>query len=88
MQKTLNALMSGEPAQPEQVSQVVEKLMKGELDPAFGAAFLCLQMRNGIDGDQLKAALDVMMQFAATIKIDADDAVDNCGTGGDGSTLR
>ncbi len=86
MKEIMMDLLNGAPASPEQVATVVDTLMKGELDPVFGGAFLALQIRNGIDGDQLKAARDVMMDYAKTIDIDDDGAVDNCGTGGDGGT--
>ena len=84
MKEILNHLLTGEPATPQHVTDVISLLMAGELDPVYAGAFLALQMRNGINGDQLKAALDVMMNFANTIDIKDKNAVDNCGTGGDG----
>ncbi len=84
MREILQRLMQGEPARPDDVAQVMDKLMAGELDPAFSGAFLCMQISNGIDADQLKAALDVMLRYATTIQTDDKHAIDNCGTGGDG----
>ncbi|MDJ0836121.1 MAG: anthranilate phosphoribosyltransferase [Acidobacteriota bacterium] len=86
MKKILQRLMAGEPASPDDVTQVMDKLMAGELDPIYAGAFLCLQMRNEIDGDQLKAALEVMLRYATTISVKDPEAIDNCGTGGDGGS--
>jgi len=86
MKELMKRLLEGMPPSPEDVTTVVDTLMRGELDPIFGGAFLALQMRNGIDGDQLKAALDAMMDHARRIEIKDAEAVDNCGTGGDGGT--
>lgn len=84
MKQILNDLMEGIPATPDQVTKVIDQLMAGELDPAYGGAFLTLQMRNEIDAGQLEAALKVMMRYAKAIQIEDENAVDNCGTGGDG----
>jgi len=86
MREILQRLMQAEPAQPDDVTRVMDMLMAGELDPALSGAFLCLQMRNGIDADQLKAALDVMLRYATTIAVNDKNAIDNCGTGGDGGS--
>lgn len=86
MKEILQRLMAGEPARPADVTEVMDKLMSGALDPIYAGSFLTLQMRNGIDGDQLKAALEVMLQYATTIKVNDGEAVDNCGTGGDGGS--
>ena len=86
MKEILNQLMAGEPATPQQVTLVMDKLMSGDLDPTYGGAFLTLQMRNGIDGPQLQAALEVMLRYARNIDIKDENAVDNCGTGGDGGS--
>lgn len=84
MKQILSDLIAGEPAQPEQVSEVVDRLMSGSLDPALAGAFLSLQMRNGISAPQLSAALEVLMRYAETLALEDLNAVDNCGTGGDG----
>ncbi len=84
MKQLLSGLIAGEPARPEQVTEVVDRLMSGTLDPAAAGAFLTLQMRNGISAPQLAAALEVMLRYAETLELSDSAAVDNCGTGGDG----
>lgn len=84
MKEYLQSLVLGEPAKPEAVTAMMTQLMAGNLDPAIAGAFLTLQMRNGIDGRQLKAALEVMLSHARQIAIRDTSAIDNCGTGGDG----
>ena len=86
MKDILKEMLPGKPADPDQVTRIMDQLMAGSLDPVYAGAFLVLQMRNGMDSAQLKAALDVMMKYAHTIKLKDDLAVDNCGTGGDGGT--
>ena len=86
VKRILQNLIEGAPATPEQVTRVMDLLMAGELDPTWGGTFLALQIRNGIDGEQLAAALDVMMRYAARISVKSDEAIDNCGTGGDHGT--
>lgn len=84
MKQALQHLLAGHQAKPDDVSAVMAKLMAGEADPIAVGSFLTLQARNGIDGSQLNAALEVMLSFARTIEIQDRDAIDNCGTGGDG----
>jgi len=86
MKKILQRLIAGEPASAEDVGIVMDELMRGALDPIYGGAFLTLQMRNGVDGDQLQAALEVMLRYATLIELNDKDAIDNCGTGGDGGS--
>jgi anthranilate phosphoribosyltransferase len=87
LKELLNPLIDGHPASANSVHSVFDKLMAGTLDPAIAGAFLTLQIRNGIDAAQLKAALDVMMKYATTVELDDLNAIDNCGTGGDGGGL-
>ncbi len=84
MKQILAHLIKGQPATPEQVAEVMDLFMSGAIDPHAAAAFLTLQMRNGIDGPQLRAALDVMMRYALRFSLSDAQAVDTCGTGGDG----
>ena len=84
MKEALVKLMDGQPASLEAVRTMMGELMQGAIDPIAAGAFLTLQARNGIDGQQLNAALDVMLKFAQRIEINDPDAIDNCGTGGDG----
>ena len=84
MKELLQHLIAGEPASPSRVTDFMTRLMSGQLDPIVAGSVLALQIRNGIDSGQLQAALDVMMNFAARIELKDPNAVDNCGTGGDG----
>ncbi|CAM2067098.1 Anthranilate phosphoribosyltransferase [Sulfidibacter corallicola] len=84
LKDTLKEMAHGRMATPGEVTRVMEQLMTGNIDPITAATFLSLQIRNGIDGPQLRAALDVMMRFATQISIQDLFALDNCGTGGDG----
>ncbi len=86
MKEIIKHLMDGHPAKAEDVSRVMEKLMSGRIDPAFAGAFLALQMRNGVLSRHLDAALEVMLRHANRIQIKDKEAIDNCGTGGDGGT--
>ncbi|CAM2007420.1 anthranilate phosphoribosyltransferase [Acanthopleuribacter pedis] len=84
MKEMLREMALGRCADGEETAGVFRALMAGECEPISAATFLALQIRNGIDSAQLKAARETMMRFARTIDIKDGDAVDNCGTGGDG----
>lgn len=87
MKHILHPMIEGHMATSKCVNVIFDKLMAGTLDPSIAGAFLSLQMRNGIDAVQLKAALDVMMGYATTVQLNDTNAIDNCGTGGDGGGL-
>ena len=84
MKEILQSLIHGNPATPDQVRQVMDLLMSGSMAPEAAASFLCLQMRNGINGEQVGAALEIMLRYAKTFTLSDPKAIDNCGTGGDG----
>lgn len=84
MKQMLREMAQGRCADGEETAGVFRDLMSGALEPIAAATFLALQIRNGVDSNQLKAARETMMSFAQTITIKDRDAIDNCGTGGDG----
>ena len=86
MKQMLREMARGREATGEETAAIMKQLMSGDLDPIAAATFLALQIRNGIDSSQLQAARQTMMEFAKTIELKDPDAIDNCGTGGDGGS--
>lgn len=70
----------------EEMVDLMRTLMRGEMPEAIAAALLMgLRVKKETVGE-ITAAATVMREFATPVKItNADDALDMCGTGGDGS---
>lgn len=70
----------------EEMVELMRTLMRGEMPEAIAAALLMgLRVKKETVGE-ITAAATVMREFATPVKItNADDALDMCGTGGDGS---
>lgn len=70
----------------EEMVDLMRTLMRGEMPEAIAAALLMgLRVKKETVGE-ITAAATVMREFSTPVKItNADDALDMCGTGGDGS---
>ena len=79
----LKLLISGCNLSSDQMRSVFEGLMGGELSDVQISAFLMGLNCKGVTSEELAAAADVMRSKVRKIPITV-DAVDNCGTGGDG----
>lgn len=71
----------------DEMLQLMRSLMKGEMAPTMAAALLMgLRVKKETIGEITAAAM-VMREFATPVPVDnADDLLDMCGTGGDGSS--
>ncbi len=70
----------------EEMLELMRSLMRGEMpEPVAAALLMGLRVKKETVGE-ITAAATVMREFATPVPIDnADDALDMCGTGGDGS---
>lgn len=69
----------------DEISFLAHEVINGNLsDSQLGAALISLKM-NGETSEELTAFAQVMRDYAVKIPYDEDDAMDNCGTGGDHS---
>ena len=71
----------------EEMVTVMNQIMSGEATPAQIGGFLVALRMKGETIDEITGAATVMRQLASGVKVDDANAVDTCGTGGDGSNL-
>jgi anthranilate phosphoribosyltransferase len=71
----------------EEMVAVMNQIMGGEATPAQIGGFLVALRMKGETIDEITGAATVMRQLASGVKVDDINAVDTCGTGGDGSNL-
>ena len=85
MQKYLNILAGGGTLQSEEAENAMRLLMEGASEPECTAAFLLGLRARGESLDELVAFTKVMREFAVPVETGDPDAIDLCGTGGDGA---
>jgi len=83
IRSVLEQLVRGENLSPEQMREVFEHLTVGDLSDPEIAAFLVALACKGVTSEELAAAGMVMREKVTRVTI-AVDAIDTCGTGGDG----
>lgn len=74
----------GTPLAPEQATAAFRALLSADLPDAEIAAFLLALAERGETADEIAAAAEVMRSLMQRVSA-PDDAIDICGTGGDGS---
>lgn len=85
MQKYLNILAVGGTLESEEAERAMRLLMEGASEPECTAAFLMGLRTRGETLDELVAFTKVMRACAIPVKTGDPDAIDLCGTGGDGA---
>lgn len=81
---TLNDLFTGEKLNKNRAKAILTAVGKGQVNPHQTTALLtCYQMRP-ITGEELAGFREAMIELALYIDITDMDAIDVCGTGGDG----
>lgn len=87
IQQALAKLIERQDLTTEEMILVMRQVMGGEATPAqIGGLLVALRMK-GEAIDEITGATQVMRELSAGVKIDDANAVDTCGTGGDGSNL-
>lgn len=71
----------------DEMKAVMRQIMTGEATEAQIGGFLIAMRMKGETVDEISAAAAVMRELAVPVSIQADNAVDIVGTGGDGSNL-
>lgn len=84
MKNILQALISGTNLSKEVATETIIKIGKGEVNPSQIAAFLMGVQQKGITVDELAGFREGMLSLAQKIDLGNHDAIDVCGTGGDG----
>ncbi len=83
MKQIFQQLVDRKDLSREQMRLVFGRLMNGELDDITISAFLTALECKGLTSEELAAATSVMREKVIRVPIDV-DAIDTCGTGGDG----
>jgi anthranilate phosphoribosyltransferase len=84
MKDILNLLFDYKTLTKEQAKQVVLGIGRGEYNAAQVAAFLTVYMMRSVRVEELEGFRDAMLELCVPIDLNGYDAMDVCGTGGDG----
>jgi anthranilate phosphoribosyltransferase len=84
MKKLLNRLINHESITTEEAKQVLVNISKGDYNQNQIASFLTVFMMRSITLDELKGFRDALLELCIPIDLSDFNAIDLCGTGGDG----
>lgn len=84
MKQILNHLFEYKTLSTEQAKQVLIGIGRGQYNPAQVASFLTVYMMRSIRVEELEGFRDAMLELCLPVDLAAYDAMDVCGTGGDG----
>lgn len=84
MKAILNHLFEHKTFSREQSKEILTNIAQGKYNNAQMAAFMTAYCMRSITVDELEGFRDAMLNLCLPIKIEADDLIDLCGTGGDG----
>jgi len=87
IQDALNKVVEKLDLSRDEMRDVMRQIMTGQCtDAQIGGFLVALRMKSE-SIEELTAAVEVMRELATPVKLDIPNAVDTCGTGGDGSNL-
>lgn len=84
MKKILERRVEGEALSEQEAKDVMMKIGQGENNPSEIASFLSSYWYHPIQVAELKGFVSAMLELAVTVDLSEFDAMDVCGTGGDG----
>ncbi|GAB2630489.1 anthranilate phosphoribosyltransferase [Belliella aquatica] len=84
MKEILNHLIEHRTLSKEQAKEVLLKITSGEYNQSQIAAFLTVYMMRSVTVDELGGFREAMLDQCVPVEIEEYDAMDLCGTGGDG----
>lgn len=84
MKEVLNELFEYKSLSKEKSREVLVNLTQGKYNPSQMAAFLTVFMMRSITVEELEGFRDAMLELCIRLDLKAYDAIDLCGTGGDG----
>ncbi len=85
MRDYLGKILSGESLSVNEASAAMDLIMNGDATPAQIAGLIVALKQKGETAEEVAGFVKSMRQHAVGIKLDDAEAVDGCGTGGDGS---
>lgn len=84
MKHLLNRLINHETISSEEANKVLVNISKGDYNQSQIAAFLTVYMMRSITLNELKGFRDALLELCIPIDLKDFNAIDLCGTGGDG----
>jgi len=78
----IEPLLTGESLSFEQAADLLDVVFEGEVPEVQIAAFLTAMRAKGVTADELAGLAKSLRQHAVPVKVDLDNLVDTCGTGG------
>ncbi len=84
MKQILNRLINHESISSEEAKQVLVNISKGDYNQSQIASFLTVYMMRSVTLDELKGFRDALLELCIPIDLKEFNAIDLCGTGGDG----
>ena len=84
MKHILNRLINQESISSEEAKKVLVNISKGDYNQSQIASFLTVYMMRSITLEELKGFRDALLELCIPIELSEFNAVDLCGTGGDG----
>ncbi|MDH5598226.1 MAG: anthranilate phosphoribosyltransferase, partial [Cyclobacteriaceae bacterium] len=84
MTDILNMLIEFKTLDRKMAAQVLNELAEGKYSESQMAAFLTVYMMRNITLEELQGFRDAMMDLCIPVQLDDYNAIDLCGTGGDG----
>jgi anthranilate phosphoribosyltransferase len=85
MQSALHKAVAGQDLTESEMIAVMRRVMAGEADASFLAAFLTALKMKGESVGEITGAARVMREHADRVQVAVSPLVDTCGTGGDGA---
>ncbi|MBT8399111.1 MAG: anthranilate phosphoribosyltransferase [Rhodothermia bacterium] len=87
MKEALSIVASGQKLSRSQAGDAMRVVMSGNAGPEEIAGFLIGVTARGPSVDELSGFTEVLREFAVRVAVDDENAIDLCGTGGDGAGL-
>ena len=84
MKELLNRLISHETISTKEAKQVIFNISEGKYNETQIAAFLTVYMMRSITIEELEGFRDALLELCIKVDLSGYEAVDLCGTGGDG----
>ncbi|WP_034922429.1 anthranilate phosphoribosyltransferase [Gillisia sp. CAL575] len=84
MKHILNRLINHETISKQEANEVLVNISRGEYNESQIAAFLTVYMMRSITIDELEGFRNALLDLCLAIDLSAYNAIDLCGTGGDG----
>lgn len=84
MKEVLNRLFEHNSLEKEEAKNILKNLAQGVYNQSQVAAFLTVYLMRSITVEELEGFRDAMLELCIPLEIDEYEAIDLCGTGGDG----